>query len=55
MEQTFVAFTANKVDMLRKRGWKFTPVLPDEIVKPEKGVLLILLRGKRFKAYKALA
>lgn len=50
MEQSFVAFTATRVDILRKRGWQFTLMQPHELAVPKKGTIFITLNGKRYRA-----
>lgn len=50
MNQSFIAFSITRVEMLRKRGWQFTLMNSNEEPVQEKGVVFITINGKRYRA-----
>lgn len=50
MDQPFIAFSPIRVQLLVKRGWRFTPMTANEMPTPEKGVIFVIVNGKKYRA-----
>jgi hypothetical protein len=50
MDQPFIAFSPTRVQLLVKRGWRFTLMTANEMPIPEKGVIFVIVNGKKYRA-----